>query len=114
MAQPVEQERKPTIPEGVTEVPTAPEIPEHVEKAGVKTRKQQVTAQVTDDSGKPLTKSPVTDDTAVTIPTDIATLDIWSKGTIGNSITWLGVFWLRMVKKAKALGKSVKIGKSQD
>ena len=113
MAQPVEQE-KPTVPEGIAEIPRAPEIPEHIEKSGVSITQQQVTTQVTDDAGKPLTKSPATDDTTVTIPADTPTLTGWSKGKIGSSMTWLGVFWLRMVKKAKALGKGVSVNRKSD
>jgi hypothetical protein len=87
------------------------EIPEHIEKAGVKKRQTQFKAQVK-HKGKPLIQTPQTKTITITLPTDQNTLASWSKGKVVNSLTWLGLFWLRMIKKAIHFGWKV-VRKSQ-
>jgi len=97
---------------GLDEVKTIPqtiEIPEHIEKGGVTPVQHQVTAQVTDDSGQPLIQSPATQNITVQIPATDDQLTDWSKGDISESLTWYGMFWLRIKLKALALGKKISI-----
>ena len=98
------------IPEGITEIPRMPEFPEHIEKGGVKTVKHQITAQVTDDQGQPLIQSPATQTVTVQIPATDDQLTDWSKGDTSDSLTWYGMFWLRIKAKALTLGKKISIG----
>lgn len=37
-------------------------------------------------------------------PADNPTLEGWSKGSVSSSQTWLGAFWIRIVKKALLFG----------
>ena len=101
-------EREPRAPEGVEVRPE--EFTAAVEKAGATPRPSQFTAQVTDDAGQPLIQ---TSKNQVTIqaPADTATLTSWSKGPITSALTWLGAFWLRILKKAVHFGWKV-IGKN--
>jgi hypothetical protein len=102
----------PSPPDGVVERPT--EIPREVERfTGVRRTPSDVTAQVTDDSGRPLIQTPATKTVVIQIPTDPAKLGDLSKGEPGNAITWLATFFLRMLKKAQHFGwKIVGGGKS--
>lgn len=68
----------------VQEIPETPAVPEKLQEVGVKAV-----------GG------------TITIPASQTTLLGWSKGKIENAITWLGMFWLRMIKKAFHFGKQV-------
>jgi hypothetical protein len=98
------------IPEGVTEIPQAPEFPEYIEKNGVKTVQHQITAHVTDDQGQPMMQSPATHTVTIQIPANDDQLTNWSKGDTSDSLTWYGMFWLRIKAKALTLGKKISIG----
>jgi hypothetical protein len=100
----VERKSKPEVPEGVREPPEAPELPAHIEKGGVKVQPTQFTAQVYDDKGKPLIQTPATKTVTVQLPADQTALASWSKGSISDSLTWLAMFWLRIIKKALHFG----------
>ena len=94
-----EREQRPSVPK---EIETrAEDIPEEIEAhEGVKATRSQFTAKVIDDHGKPLTASPSTKMVTIVLPADDSQLTKWSKGSTDNAITWLGKFWLRMIKKA--------------
>jgi hypothetical protein len=92
------------VPDGVKEIPDTPEIPPAIERGGVKTVPTQVTAQVTDDSGQQLIQTPATKKVTITIPADQGKLQDWSKGSPADALTWLGAFWIRMIKKALHFG----------
>lgn len=97
------KEKFPPPPEGVEIIPE--EFPEEVErKDGVKVVRSQITAKVTDDSGKPLITSPVTKTVSITIPADDQKLTSLSRGSTNDAITWFAMFWLRMIKKAIHFG----------
>lgn len=102
-------EREPSakLPEGVTEIPHAPEIPPELERAtGIQTTTtQQAVPQVTDDQGKPLIQASGGDQTVV--PASQTQLTTWSKGSSTDSLTWLATFWLRFIKKAIHFGWNV-------
>ena len=100
----VEQEKTQSIPEDVKVVPESAEIPREVEQGGTKSVPTQVTAQVIDDTGQPLMQTPTTRTTAIQLPADDGDIDNWTKGPMTDSITWLGIFWKRMMKKAKHFG----------
>ncbi len=102
-----EREPVPKQPEGIKEVPETPEVSPAVERAGVKTTPSQVTAQVTDDQGQQLIQTPANKTTTITIPTDQDQLSVWAKGPPASSLTWLGAFWTRMIKKAFHFGWKV-------
>jgi hypothetical protein len=110
----VEHEAKPSLPEGMTEVPETPEIPSHMESAGVTSVPTQFTQKVTDDTGQALTQSPSTQQVTITLPADPTTLVNWTKGTPASALTWLGLFWVRMVKKAAHFGWKVMAKRSSD
>lgn len=99
------EREKPTIQERPEEFP---EIPVEVEnKSVVGSVPTQFRAQVKSDTGQPLIQSPQTQVVAIQIPADQAQLMTTSKGSVANSLTWLAVFWLRMIKKALHFGWKV-------
>ncbi len=91
----------------VQEIPETPTVPENLQEVGVTAVSNNFTGQVTDDSGKPMIQTSQNTAATITIPASQTTLLGWSKGKIENAITWLGLFWLRMIKKAFHFGKQV-------
>jgi hypothetical protein len=87
-------------------------VPETLSQSGVKVVQKNFTAQVKDDKGQPLIQTPPTQVITVQPPADDKTLTDWSKGSITSSLTWLGMFWIRVIKKALYFGWRV-IGKTQ-
>jgi len=67
----------------------------------------QFKGQVTDDNGRPLIQTPPSSVISVSPPVDDATLMSYSKGKTDDSLTWFGVFWRRIVKKAVHFGWKV-------
>lgn len=100
----VEQEKTQSVPEDVKVVPETAEIPREVEQGGTKSIPTQVTAQVTDDTGQSMMQTPTTQTTTIQLPADDDDINSWTKGSMTDSITWLGIFWKRMIKKAKHFG----------
>jgi len=99
-----DQQAQTQVQEGVVkEIPDVPEIPKHLEKVA-QPAQYQVTAKVTDDSGKPMMTSPATQKVTITIPAAPTKLADWSKGSATNSLTWFAAFWLRLMKKALHFG----------
>ncbi|OGM26779.1 hypothetical protein A3A76_00785 [Candidatus Woesebacteria bacterium RIFCSPLOWO2_01_FULL_39_23] len=98
----------------VTERPT--EIPPEVEQGlGVKTRRDDFTAQVTDDSGKPLIRTPKTQQVTIQIPASQTQLTAWTKGSADDALTWFAVFWIRLIQKAVHFGwRMIKSGGSMN
>ncbi len=88
-------------------------VPETLKQSGVKVVQKTFKAQVSDGKGKPLIQTPPTQVITVTPPSDTTTLTSWSKGSITSSLTWLGAFWLRMLKKALHFGWQI-IGKKEN
>jgi len=60
--------------------------------------------QVKSDSGKPLIVVPGQAKIKISIPKPQAELEALAKGSISDSITWFGAFWIRMIKKAFHFG----------
>lgn len=85
-------------------------VPETIQSSGVKVVQKTFKSQVNDNSGKPLIKTPPTQVITVTPPSDTTSLTTWSKGNTSSSITWLGAFWLRVIKKAMHFGWKI-VGK---
>jgi hypothetical protein len=79
-------------------------VPETLNQSGVKVVQKNFTAQVKDDKGQPLIQTPPTQVVTVQPPADDTTLTAWSKGSVTSSLTWLGMFWIRVVKKALYFG----------
>ena len=99
MTDEMEKEKGFDIQNFIKERPTDLEIPPELERGGhIKQVQSQFKAQVTDDSGKPLIKTPQT--VTIQIPATQTQLDTWSKGDSENAITWFAVFWIRLIKKA--------------
>lgn len=89
----------------VKERPTDMEIPPEIEKGGMAQQTpSQFKAQVADDSGKPLIKSPQSSSVTIQIPASQQKLDDWAKGDPDNALTWFAVFWVRLIKKAMHFG----------
>jgi hypothetical protein len=87
-------------------------VPETLRQSGVQVVQKTFKAQVKDNNGQPLIQTPPTQVIAVTPPADDTTLAAWSKGSISSSITWLGMFWIRVIKKALHFGWKV-VGNGQ-
>lgn len=85
-------------------------VPENLRQSGVKVVQKNFTAQVKGDKGQPLIQPPPAQVITVTTPAPQITLTLWAKGPITSSLTWLGAFWLRIIKKALHFGWQV-IGK---
>lgn len=88
-----------------------PEIPVEVENKSVVTPTPSVfKAKISDDKGQPMVQPTGAKQVTVQIPADQTRLTTMSKGSIGDSITWFGAFWVRMFKKAIHFGWQVIIG----
>jgi len=100
----------------VTSIQERPEeFPETIQQIqGVKVVQKNFKAQVSDGKGTPLIQTPPTQVITVTPPGDSVTLTGWSKGSVSSSLTWLGAFWLRVIKKALHFGWQVITGKEQN
>lgn len=95
----------------IQERPQTMEIPWEVERAtGVQSVQTQITAKVTDDTGKPMMQSPATQTITVTLPASTEQLGVWAKGSPNEALTWLAGFWLRLVKKAIHFGWNIVTG----
>lgn len=94
-------EREPYTP--VVERAEEFELPPHLEDTGIKAVETTVKARVK-DKGKHLIQTPATKKITIKLPAGQTTVSTWSKGKTTNSLTWLGVYWLRMVKKAIHFG----------
>ena len=107
-----------TSPE-IGELPKKPEeikehqeefiVPEKIQDIGIKSTRSQVTAQIGDDDDDQLIKTPVRKVT-VTLPANQGVIEEWTKGDASNSSTWLGYFWVRIVKKALHFGWKLVVG----
>ncbi len=100
----------PEIPRGEPQVQERKEefvVPETIASTGVKVVQKTFKAQVSDDKGNPVIQTPPTTVISVTPPADPATLTTWSKGDAVSPLTWLGVFWLRILKKAAHFGWTI-------
>lgn len=96
----------PTAPESMGEIPA--EIEQGQPQSVVQQQPQQVsrpTTTVTTNSSNPSTPT-------VTVPADPAQLTQLAKGNPANAITWFAYFWLRVIKKALALGASIMTSQS--
>ncbi|HUC95171.1 MAG TPA: hypothetical protein VMR19_04195 [Candidatus Saccharimonadales bacterium] len=82
-------------------------VPETLKQSGVQVVQKTFKAQVKDDKGQSLIQTPPTQVIAVTPPADSTTLTTWSKGSVSSSLTWLGAFWMRVIKKALHFGWQV-------
>lgn len=94
----------------------ADEFPESIQQIqgaqGVKIVQKDFKAQTNDDKGLPIIQTPPTQVITIQTPSDQATLTKQAKGDIGNSVTWLAAFWLRVIKKALHFGWKV-IGQTE-
>ena len=90
------------------------EFPETIQQIqGVKVVQKTFKAQVSDEKGNPVIQTPPTQVVTVTPPADSGTLTGWSKGSVSSSLTWLGAFWIRVIKKAMHFGWKI-LGKDQN
>ena len=97
----------PEIPAGEPRVQERQEefiVDETLKNAGAQVVQKTFKAQVKDDKGQPLIQTPPAQVISVTPPAPSPTLTSWAKGPITSSLTWLGVFWLRVLKKALHFG----------
>lgn len=106
--QPINPDTNPEI----QEYPDAPEIPAHIEKAGVQVV-PSVPASLQDDQGQVVAQS-VGNAPPIQIPADPKVIQGWATGSPSSSLTWLGVFWERVIKKAILLGRKVVVGNSSN
>lgn len=91
-----------------------PEIPIEVENKSVVTSiPTQFKAKVTGDKGQPLIQTPTSKPVTIQIPADQTHLATLAKGSVGDSLTWLATFWIRIIKKAIHFGWQVIIGRSK-
>lgn len=79
-------------------------VPETLQGSGVKVVQKSFKAQVSDGNGKPVISTPPTQVISVTPPATSTVLTSWAKGKTDSSKTWLGAFWLRILKRALHFG----------
>jgi len=98
----------PEVPRpGVQEVQERKEefiVPETLQSSGIKVVQKNFKAQVKSDDGMPLVQTTPAQVITITPPVDDTSLLSWSKGNTSSSVTWLGAFWLRIIKKAMHFG----------
>ena len=103
-------------PEVNGQVESRPEdiaIPEHIEHAtGVQATPSQATGLTDDQNQITVQAVPNPDPTAIQLPAEPHTAQTWSSGSPEDASTWLGVFVLRKVKQAIALGRKIIVGGS--
>lgn len=86
-------------------------VPETLQQStGVQVVQKNFKPQLKSDKGTQLIQTPPEKVVEVTPPADEETLKVWSKGSIEDSRSWLGLFWKRIIEKAlffgwKILGK---------
>jgi hypothetical protein len=108
-------EQQPEIPpdQQVIEVPDQPEIPAAVEAAGVHSA-QPTMQPVQGDDNQPIAQpvpAPAPSGPSIKIPaTGEQQLEALSKGSINDSKTWFGVYWLYKIRKAVKDGLQVIFG----
>jgi len=108
---PTPEVTNPEVPQ-IKEVNTEAEMPasEELVSSGAQVVQKNFTAQVKDDKGQTFVQTPPTQVITVQPPYDPITLTKQSKGSIGSSLTWLSVFWIRVIKKALHFGWQVVSG----
>ena len=110
MSAPEIEPRSP-LPETVREVPE--EIPRTVEQ-GIGVKPTPVQPQQVKSNGQVIAQPvpvPASNKPTVSVPAvSQQQLDDYSKGSIVDSKTWFGVYWMRVVKKALQSGFSVIFG----
>ena len=105
----------PDTPEGVSEVPTSPDIPVDLKKEGIDNVPDNFTAVVKDENGNDMVQSPAGDSVVVHVPADNRDeLERLSKGSPFAAITWFAMFWLRFIKKAINRGWRVIFDKNKE
>lgn len=105
----------PIFPEREKPLPVQ-ERPEEISPLTIE-RKEVVTpvpthfvSQVKSDQGKPLIQTPQTQAVTIQLPVHPAQLTTLSQGSVSDSPTWLGAYWLRMIKKALHFGWQILVG----
>jgi hypothetical protein len=73
----------------------------------------QFVGQVKSDKGQPLIQTPQAQSVSIQLPADPAQLTTLSKGSVNDSLTWLGAFWVRIIKKAIHFGWQILVGKKE-
>ena len=98
---PISPEKEPRTPvvERAEEFELLPEL----EETGIEAVETAVKARVK-DKGKHLIETPATKKITIELPAKKSQVETWAKGKPVNSLTWLGVFWKRMIKKAIHFG----------
>ncbi|MEJ2441355.1 MAG: hypothetical protein P8Y06_00310 [Patescibacteria group bacterium] len=82
------------------------EVPPQLKDTGIEGIETAVKARV--KKGKQdLIQTPATQKVSIKLPGDQNSVIAWSKGKITNSLTWLGAFSLRMIKKATHFGRKI-------
>ena len=85
-------------------------VPETLGQSDLKVVQKNFTAQVHGDNGAPLIQTPPTQVISVSPPSSQPVLTQQSKGNTTSSLTWLAMFWLRIIKKATHFGWQI-VGK---
>jgi hypothetical protein len=80
-------------------------VPETLQqRTGVQVVQKNFNAQATGNSGQPPSQTPPAQVVTIQPPADDSNLKSWSKGPVTSAKTWLGGFWIRIIKKAMYLG----------
>lgn len=86
-------------------------VPETLQQStGVQVVQKNFKPQLKDDNGRQIIQTPPTKVIQVTPPADEETLKEWSKGSINDTRSWLGIFWRRVFEKARFFGWKI-VGK---
>lgn len=107
------QAQQPDVAPEVQHYPEQPEIPAHIERAGVQSVPQHP-ASLQDPSTGQVVAQNTNMQPPVQVPADPATIHGWASGSPSNSLTWLGMFWERVIKRAVFFGKQIVIGNSSN
>lgn len=109
-------EQQPEIPldQQVVDIPDQPEIPDVVEQAGV-VQAQPTMQPVVGDNNQPVAQPvpapPAPTGPSITIPASgEEQLERLSKGSINDSKTWFGVYWLYKIRRALKEGLGIIFG----
>lgn len=94
-------------PDSVQTVPDEVKLSPELRAQGIQTVETASNANI--KVGDQMVQAPANQTVAVQIPNTQTNLIAWSKGGIVDSITWLAMFWLRVIKKALARGQRVEV-----
>ena len=97
----------------IKEIPDQPEIPPKLtQETGIKAVERAIGANVKDGRADVI-QSPETRQFTLQIPDVREKMEKLSKQSVGDSSTWFGAYFVRMIKKALYFGWKIVVGRSK-